>query len=193
MRKYSGGSTFTRTIAIVGTGMERTILDWVLDRFPDTPRKRAKEWILAGRVSVAGTVVRKPNQLLDDATTLQLQGRQLATLALDEEWRIHARLSLVYLDPSLAIVNKGAGLLSVPAPITDLSALSILADFLAGELRGLGHRTAERRLPAAFRKLTPLPVHRLDQITTGVLCFAPNPTDRPALTEQLSPHTASRR
>ena len=172
--------------------MERTVLDWVLERFPDTPRKRAKEWILAGRVSVAGAVVRKPNQLLDDAATLALQGRQLATLALDEEWRIHARLSLVYLDPSLAIVNKGAGLLSVPAPITDLSALSILADFLTGKLRGLGHRTAERRLPAAFRKLTPLPVHRLDQFTTGVLCLAMNPSARSALIDQFSAHTASR-
>ncbi len=172
--------------------MERTLLDWVLEQFPDTPRKRAKEWILAGRVSVAGTVVRKPNQMLADSATLELQGRRLATLALDEEWRIHARLSLVHLDPSLAIVNKGAGLLSVPAPITDLSALSILADFLAGKLRGLGHRTAERRLPAAFRKLTPLPVHRLDQFTTGVLCLAMNPAARASLIEQFSAHTASR-
>src|SRR5439155_14066532 len=170
----------------------RTVLDLVLEKFPDTPRKRAKEWILAGRVSVAGKVVRKPNQMLPDAATLELQGRRLATLALEEEWRIHPRLSLIYLDPSLAIVNKGAGLLSVPAPITDLSALSILADFLAGKLRGLGHRTAERRLPAAFRKLTPLPVHRLDQFTTGVLCLAMNPAARAVLIEQFSAHTASR-
>ena len=67
----------------VGDSNSRTLLELVLEKFPDTPRKRAKEWILAGRVSVAGTVVRKPNQLFDDATTLQLQGRQLATLALD--------------------------------------------------------------------------------------------------------------
>lgn len=171
----------------------RTLLDLVLEKYADTPRKRAKEWILAGRVSVAGTVVRKPNQLLPNPPgTLELQGRRLAALVLDEEWRIHPRLSVVYLDSSLAIVNKGAGLLSVPAPITDLSALSILTDFLAGKLRGLGHRTAERRLPAAFRLLTPLPVHRLDQFTTGVLCLAMNPTARAALIEQFSAHTASR-
>src|SRR5262245_36972134 len=136
----------------------RTLLDWLLEEYPDTPRKRAKEWILAGRVSVAGEVVRKPNQMFPAPRgTLQLQGRRLATLALEEVWQIHPRLGLVYLDSSLAIVNKAAGLLSVPAPITDLSALSILTDFLAGKLRGLGRQTAERRLPAAFRKLTPLP------------------------------------
>ncbi len=171
----------------------RTLLDLVLEKFPDTPRKRAKEWILAGRVSVAGTIIRKPNHLLPDPPgTLELQGRRLAALVLDEPWAIHPRLSLLYLDPSLAIVNKGAGLLSVPAPITDLSALSILADFLEGKLRGLGHRTAERRVPAAVRQLQPLPVHRLDQFTTGVLCLAMNPAARAALIEQFSAHTASR-
>jgi 23S rRNA pseudouridine1911/1915/1917 synthase len=171
----------------------RTLLDLVLEKFPDTPRKRAKEWILAGRVSVAGTVIRKPNHLLPNPPgTLELQGRRLAALVLDVEWPIHPRLSLLYLDSSLAIVNKAAGLLSVPAPITDLSALSILTDFLAGKLPGLGRPTAERRLPAAFRLLTPLPVHRLDQFTTGLLCLAMNPAARAALIEQFAAHTAAR-
>ena len=178
----------------------RTLLELVLEQFPDTPRKRAKEWIVAGRVSVAGAVVRKPNQLLPATTaTLELQGRRLTTVVLEEEWRIHPRLSLVYIDAALAIVNKAAGLLSVPAPITDVSALSIVADFLAGKLRGLaplragqGPRTAARRVPAAFRQLQPLPVHRLDQFTTGVLCLALNPAARAALIDQFAAHTASR-
>jgi 23S rRNA pseudouridine1911/1915/1917 synthase len=169
------------------------LLELVLEKFPDTPRKRAKEWILAGRFSIAGTVMRKPNQLVpNSAGPLELQGRRVTALALDEEWRIHPRLSLVYIDAALAIVNKGAGLLSVPAPITDLSALSILTDFLGGKLRGLGQRTAERRLPAALRLLKPLTVHRLDQFTTGVLCLALNPTARAVLIDQFSAHTASR-
>lgn len=171
----------------------RTLLDWLLAEFPDTPRKRAKQWILAGRVSVAGAVMRRPNQLLPDPRgTLDLHTRPSSTLVLDKEWQIHPRLSLVYLDLSLAIVNKAAGLLSVPAPITDISALSILADFLAGKLRGLGHRTAEHRLPPAFRLLQPLTVHRLDQFTTGVLCLAMTPAARAVLIEQFSAHTASR-
>ena len=171
----------------------RPLLELVLEKFPDTPRKRAKEWIVAGRISVAGVAIRKPHQPVTAApAALELQGRKMGTLAFDEEWRIHPRLSLVYLDASLAIVNKGAGLLSVPAPITDLSALSILADFLSGKLRGLSFRTAERRLPAAFRQMEPLPVHRLDQFTTGVLCLAMNPAARAALIDQFSAHTASR-
>jgi 23S rRNA pseudouridine1911/1915/1917 synthase len=171
----------------------RPLLDLVLEKFPDTPRKRAKEWIVAGRVSVAGKTERKPNQMFPaDHGRLELQGRGLAPLVPDEEWRIHPRLSLIHLDASLAIVNKGAGLLSVPAPITDVSALSILNDFLAGKLRGLGPRTTVRRLPPAIQQLRPLPVHRLDQFTTGVLCLALNPAARTALAEQFAAHTASR-
>ena len=171
----------------------RTVLELLLEEFPDTPRKRAKEWIMAGRVSVAGIVVRKANQMVPNQPgTLELQGRRRAALVLDEEWPIHPRLSLVFMDASLAIVNKGAGLLSVPAPITDLSALSILAELLAGKLRGLGQRTTERRLPAAFRLLNPLPVHRLDQFTTGVMCVALNPVARAVLIEQFAAHSASR-
>jgi len=50
-------------------------------------------------------------------------------------WQIHPRVNLLYLDAALAIVNKGPGSASVPAEDGDLSALSILADFLAGKFR----------------------------------------------------------
>ena len=42
------------------------LLDWLLRRHPDTPRNRAKQWIQAGRVSVAGVVIRKPHQSISD-------------------------------------------------------------------------------------------------------------------------------
>lgn len=174
--------------------MEKTLLDWVLEKFPDTPRTRAKQWIAAGRVSLAGVVLRKPNQMLTDPVgALELQGRRLSTVVLEHEWRIHPRLALVHIDASLAIVNKGAGLLAVPAPYSELSALSILGDFLAGRLHVPVRQIAEYRLPPSFRHFEPLPVHRLDQFTTGVFCLALNPSARAHLIEQFSKHTATRR
>lgn len=172
---------------------QRTLLDWVLERFPDTPRTRAKQWILGGRVSINGKVIRKPQLLLvDPRDAMELQGRRSTAIALEDEWRIHARLGLLYIDTSLAIVNKGAGLLSVPAAHSDLSALSVLGDFLAGRLRAIGGATAHQRLPPSFSHFTPLPVHRLDQFTTGVLCLAINPAARARLIEQFQTHRASR-
>src|SRR5437667_5384234 len=169
------------------------LLDWLLRKHPDTPKSRAKQWILAGRVSVNGVVIRKPHQTIaDPGDTLELGDRHASTLACGSGWRIHPRVSLLYLDSALAIVNKGPGLISVPAPNCDLSALSILADFLAGRLKAQDRGRSGKTLPPAYRKLQPLPVHRLDQYTSGVFCIALNPTAREKLIEQLRAHTMKR-
>ncbi len=169
------------------------LLDWLLRQYPDTPRSRAKQWILAGRVSVNGVVIRKPHQnIADPKDALELGGRRAATLACGTGWQIHPRVSLLYLDSALAIVNKGPGLISVPASNCDLSALSILADFLAGKLKARDRGVAGKSLPPACRRLEPLPVHRLDQYTSGVFCMATNPAARRHLIGQLQARTMKR-
>lgn len=162
----------------------RTLLDWLLEKFPETPKKRAKQWIQAGRVSVAGQVLRQPHHLLaDPGDALELLGRRVIQV---EGWRIHPRVEILHLDAALAVVNKGPGLLSVPAPNVALSALSILADFLDGKLR------TRHAVPPAYRRLRPLPVHRIDQYTSGVFCLATNPLARTRLIAQLQAHTMHR-
>jgi 23S rRNA pseudouridine1911/1915/1917 synthase len=172
---------------------DSSLLAWLLRRYPDTPKTRAKQWILAGRVSVNGLVIHKPQQIIPDpGDTLELRGRHSTRLDCGLGWQIHPRVSLLYLDSAFAIVNKGPGLISVPAPNCDLSALSILADFLVGKLRPRDSEAAGRSLPAAYRRLQPLPVHRLDQYTSGVFCMATSPVARQHLIEQLKAHTMKR-
>ncbi|HTS18110.1 MAG TPA: RluA family pseudouridine synthase [Verrucomicrobiae bacterium] len=174
----------------------RPLLDWLLARYPDTPKKRAKQWITAGRVSVNGVILRQPNQPIPDPKdALELLDRH--AIALDcgrDGWQIHPRVAILYLDSALAVVNKGPGLLSVPAEPDDLSALSILDDFLAGKLRAYDRGVDGRgySLPPAYRRLKPLPVHRLDQYTSGVFCMAMNPAARQNLIDQLKVHTMRR-
>jgi 23S rRNA pseudouridine1911/1915/1917 synthase len=181
---------------LIGTVIEtnaRPLLEWLLRKHPDTPRNRAKQWILAGRVGVNGVVIRKPHQTIaDPGDTLELRARHATTLACGSGWQIHPRVSLLHLDSALAIVNKGPGLISVPAADGDLSALSILADFLAGRLKAQDRSVAAKSLPPAYRRLQPLPVHRLDQYTSGVFCMATNPAARHHLIEQLKAHTMKR-
>jgi 23S rRNA pseudouridine1911/1915/1917 synthase len=168
------------------------LLDWVLGRYPGTPRGRAKQWILAGRIRVHGVVIRKPHQeMADPQDGLELGGRG-AVLACGAGWRIHPRVTLLHLDSALAVVNKGPGLISVPAPNCTLSALSILADYLAGKLKAPQKGAAGKPAPAAFRRLEPLPVHRLDQYTSGVFCMAMNPAARHQLIGQLRAHAMRR-
>jgi 23S rRNA pseudouridine1911/1915/1917 synthase len=170
----------------------RPLLEWLLRQHPDTPRSRAKQWILAGRVSVNGEVIRKPHHsIADPGNGLELGGRQSATLECGSGWQIHPEVSLLYLDPALAVVNKGPGLISVPAADSGPSALSILADLLCGKLQP---RDPPRgfKVPPAFRHLRPLRVHRLDRFTSGVFCMAMNPAARASLIEQLNAHTVTR-
>ncbi len=169
------------------------LLNWLLQKYPETPKTRAKQWILAGRVSVKGVILRKPHQPIPDpADSLVLLDRHATTLDCGSGWQIHPRVALLYLDSALAIVNKGPGLISVPAPNAELSALSILADFLAGRLKARDRGVAGKTLPPVYRRLVPLPVHRLDQYTSGVFCMATNPAARGHLIEQLKVHTMKR-
>jgi 23S rRNA pseudouridine1911/1915/1917 synthase len=173
--------------------LAKPLLDWLLLKYPETPKNRAKQWILAGRVSVRGTVIRKPHEAMaDPGDALKLERRDATTLSCEEGWQIHPRVSLLYLDAALAIVNKGPGLISVPAAGAELSALSILADFLAGRLKAQNRGVAGKTLPPAYRRLEPLPVHRLDQYTSGVFCMATNRAARHHLIEQLKAHTMKR-
>jgi 23S rRNA pseudouridine1911/1915/1917 synthase len=169
------------------------LLDWLLRKHPNTPKSRAKQWIVAGRVSVNGVIIRKPHQTITNpGDTLELSDCHATTLACGSSRQIHPRVSLLYLDSAFAIVNKGAGLISVPAPNCDLSALSILADFLMGKLKAWNRGVAGKSLPTAYHRLQPLPVHRLDQYTSGVFCMATNPAARHHLIEQLKAHSMKR-
>jgi 23S rRNA pseudouridine1911/1915/1917 synthase len=51
---------------------------------------------------------------------------------------------------------------------------------------------AGKTLPGAYRRLEPLPVHRLDQYTSGVFCIAVSRAARAHLIEQLKAHTMKR-
>src|SRR5581483_4312535 len=146
-----------------------------------------------GRVSVDGKVLRRAQELMGDpGESLQLLERRATSLEPGGEWRIHPRVGLLFLDGAMAIVNKGPGLISVPAGGGGLSALSIVADFLAGKLKAVARGPGGRTLPPAYRNLQPLPVHRLDQYTSGVFCLAMNAAARGRLIDQLNARAMKR-
>lgn len=165
----------------------RSLLTALLAKFPDTPKSRAKDWIVSGRVSVNGVVIRKPHFVVsDEISDIALAGKKAGGLDCDNGWRIHARVTLVYLDASFAIINKGPAIISVPSAEPGISALSVLQDFLDGNLQPRDHRVSVKDIPPPYRRLTLLPVHRLDQYTTGLLAFATNAHARRNLIEQLN-------
>lgn len=157
---------------------EKTALDWLLRDYPDSPKKRLKDWFKQGRVSLNGRVVTKPHLRMEDpGDRLQLGKSAPASRVLTKRMpiRLHAQVNLLYIDESLAIINKGAGLLSVPLEGKESpSALKILSQYLQS---------------GSSDTLMPLPVHRLDKYTSGLLCFAMNTDAREHLVRQVREHS----
>ncbi|MEM1223481.1 MAG: RluA family pseudouridine synthase [Verrucomicrobiota bacterium] len=157
---------------------ERTLLEWLSAKHPESPRKRLKEWITRGRIQIDGQVVLKPHHRCPDPGNRLSIGQPTTAAVLplgSMPTRIHAQVNLLYIDQSLAIINKGPGLLSVPLPDKDQpSALNILESYL------------QNKGPS---QQVPLPVHRLDQYTSGLLCFAMNPSARQHLVKQVRDHS----
>ena len=167
---------------------EKTALEWLVQKFPDSPKKRLKEWFAHGRVHLDGELLTKPHLRLTDPGARLTMGNTEGTPKIffkSMPTRIHAQVNLLYIDNALAIINKGPGLLSVPLPGKHQpSALKILDNYLQGK-----GATELDRHRVNRKKLTPLPVHRLDQYTSGLLCFAMNPEAREKLVRQVRDHS----
>lgn len=165
---------------------EGTLLDWAVRLCPDSPRKRIKEWITAGRFCLDGVVVTKAGlRLVDPGERLTMGAPDKAPAQWGHRKRIHPKLVLVHLDASMAIVDKEAGLLSVPTEGQQkISAIEVLGNYL-NDGRGEATRRSFFGKPDAVK---PLPVHRLDQYTSGLLCIAMNDDARRNLIGQLRSH-----
>lgn len=136
-----------------GAPGSRPLLDWLGDRHPESPRKRLKSWIAAGRVFLDGNPVRTPQlRMTDPGARLTLGTREEGRLAPREPAETVSGIPVVFADESLLIVDKPVGLLSVPA-------------------RDGRERSAEEWLRSAYG-LRVRAVHRLDRDTSGLLCFA---------------------
>ena len=168
------------------SSVEKTLLDWAVRLCPDSPRKRIKDWIVAGRFCLDGVVVTKAGlRMADPGDRLIMGAPDKAPKNWGHRKRIHPKLVLVHLDSSLAIVDKESGLLSVPTDGQDkISAIEVLANYL-NDLRGEATR---RSFFGKKDKVKPLPVHRLDQYTSGLLCIALNDDARRNLIKQLRSH-----
>lgn len=169
---------------------EKPLLDWAVRLCPDSPRKRVKEWISSGRFYLDGKVVTQAGlRIPDPGDSLTMGQADVSVFSWVQRKRIHPKVTVLYMDASLAIVNKDAGLLSVPVEGQGgESALSVLEDYLNNP-KGEGTR---RRMFGWPGRVHPLPVHRLDQYTSGLLCLAMNAEARSGLIDQLRRHTLLR-
>jgi 23S rRNA pseudouridine1911/1915/1917 synthase len=147
----------------------------LIQRHPGLSRRKAREVIEKGQVTVDGTTVLDAGRGVTESTAVVWDPNRKA--------RRRARISLPLLhqDESLLVVDKPAGLLAVPT-----------SPDAADE------DTALSRVQEYVRHLTPRHpyvgiVHRIDRDTSGALAFALAPAARPALRALFREHRIERR
>lgn len=129
------------------------LLEFLLASMSDSKRTTVKDFLKYNQVMVNGTVTRQFD--------LELKAGDTVLVNTTREFQMlrNPRLSIVYEDDDIIVVNKGYGLLSVGTDkIKTGTAYSILRDYL-------------KRIDPRNKLFI---IHRLDQHTSGLMMFAKN-------------------
>lgn len=145
---------------------QRTLLEVLLTTYPESNRTRAQQWIREGRVRLDGSIAVDPRTPVMAGMKVTLGPRSPSEAGhAPLKGRPTKGVQILYQDRDLLVIDKAAGLLSVPAPGTkkEHTAYGILE-------KAVGH-------PLYI-------VHRLDRETSGVMLFAQTAVARDTLQEE---------
>jgi RluA family pseudouridine synthase len=147
----------------------RTVMDALQERFPDSSRTTLRKMLQEDRVRVNGKPERDAKRAIESEDRVEIAGR--TSRAIDP------RIRIIYEDGDLIVIDKAAGLLTVPsADVLHETAETFLNTYLGG-------RAGDQRIHH---------VHRLDRDTSGVLVFAKNTWTRDRLQQQFAAHDIER-
>lgn len=135
-------------------------------------RRAAREAVRAGRVDVDGAAVDEPGRDVPEGARLDFAPDR------PQRRRVKSRLTVLYEDGDVLVVDKPAGLLTVPTEAREKDTLWSRA------LQYLQHRFGGRPYAGI--------VHRLDKDTSGALVFARNRAALHALQDRFRTHAIDR-
>ncbi len=147
----------------------------LIRRHPGMSRRKARDVIEKGQVTVAGTTVREPGREVEEGVVVDFDPNRRALS------RARCTLRVLHEDEHVIVVDKPAGLLTVPsAPGVhdEDTALRRVQDY------------AHRRTPRGGYAER---VHRLDRDTSGAIAFALSREARGALIQTFRDHRIERR
>ncbi len=166
---------------IIPDTLHKRPLDGVVRALFDLPWSEARRRIETGKIRVAGEVVTDPTRAVRKGDKLAYDARAPKPRTAARQ-RVEQGL-VVYVDPCLVVVNKPAGVSTVPFGEEDdgeLTLDALVRDVVArrDHLRG--------RAPLGV-------VHRLDKATSGLLVFSRTVAAKKHLGQQLRVHTTHRK
>lgn len=168
-------SRFVVPEALAGAAVDRALRALSAGSGEAPSWNRVRRWVETGKVLLDQSVVLDPTTPVRSGQTLELVMHARAPGA-----RPLPDAAIVFLDSQLVVVEKPAGINSVPFDQTERDALSqVLAKKLAA-------KSGRRHAPLQI-------VHRLDRDTTGLLMYARTLDAMRKLKDQFRRHTVKRR
>jgi 23S rRNA pseudouridine1911/1915/1917 synthase len=141
---------------------------------PSLSRRKAREVIEKGQVTVDGRLVREPGRDVDEKASIGFDPHRPALP------RARCRLRILYEDEHLLVVDKPSGLLTVPSGPGRLD-----EDTALGRVQEYARHLRPRNAYAER-------VHRLDRDTSGALAFALSREARSGLIRTFRAHRIDR-
>jgi 23S rRNA pseudouridine1911/1915/1917 synthase len=148
----------------------------LIARHPGLSRRKAREAIEKGQVTVDGRMVREPGRLVASREAAIVWDPHKKALS-----RVRSALRILYEDDAVVVVDKPAGLLSVPSgpgAEHEETALAHVREYVG--------RARPKRTYVGL-------VHRIDRDTSGALVFAKSKEAREAMIALVSRHGMERR
>ena len=146
----------------------QTLLDALAEQFPDSSRTTLRQMLQNDRVRVNGAPERDAKRVIKKSDRVEVGPKAPP---------IDPRVNIVFQDADIIVIDKAAGLLTVPS---DEVRHETAETFLNRYLGGTNH---DRRV---------YHVHRLDRDTSGLLVFAKNTHVREKLQRQFAAHNIDR-
>ena len=147
-----------------------TLLERLRAEFPESSGRRLRTWLVAGRVRVAGEIVRDPRTVVAEGDAVTLGAAPPPAMS--------PLLRLVHEDAAILVIEKPPGLLTIGTE---------------HERERTAYRLVWAYLKGARPPGRPFIVHRLDRETSGLLVVAKTADAQRRLQFQFAAGTAERR
>ena len=134
--------------------------------FPESSRRTLQHWIKGGRFLINDQPLEKDNAWLEEGQTLSAREQFSAP--------VKSKIKILFSDRSLIVIDKPAGLLSVPLDLPSEKPHAI------------------KLLRQHFRTDHIFAVHRLDRDTSGVMIYARGKESQERLKDLFESHTLQR-
>jgi len=155
--------------SVQGMSDSTSLLDVLQQRYPESSKTTLRRMLQSDRVRVNGAPERDAKRSIEETDQVEVTSRPARA--------VDPRVRILYEDDDLIVIDKAAGLLTVPSP-------EVLYETAETFLNAyLGARPGENRIHH---------VHRLDRDTSGVLVFAKNSWIRERLQELFAGHDIDR-